>query len=58
MHGVNTADRGLEGEEGFISKAVRYVGDTEQVSHSPRWINGEVLPTNRLSWKYLGCKCN
>ena len=26
MHGVNTADRGLEGEEGFISKAVGMYG--------------------------------
>ena len=36
MHGVNTADRGLEGEEGFVSKAVRYVWDPEQVSHPPQ----------------------
>ena len=48
MHIVNTADRGLEGEEGFISKAVRYVWDPEQVSppQVDKWGSASNEPLN------------
>ena len=42
--------------EGWRVWSSKVCMDPEQVSHHPRWINGEALPMNRLSWRYLGCK--
>ena len=59
----NEASRRLVSSVSLLPETIevkrRYVQNPEQVSHRPRWINGEaLLPMNRLSWKYLGCKCN
>ena len=35
------------------SRRKRYIWNPEQVSHHPRWKNGEVLPMNRLTSSHL-----
>ena len=51
----NEASRRVEGLVSLLPETIgnRYVWNTEQVSHCPRWKKGEVLPTNCLTSSHL-----